>query len=84
MLNGRSPSMYIRSQKLCLSDLPLHNYADKAGMDAPMKGIEVFVIAHRLFMVLDHGRIIERVAYGELIGGRGKCRQRYADALQLG
>ena len=53
-------------------------------MDAPMKGIEVFVIAHRLFMVLDHGRIIERVAYGELIGGRGKCRQRYAGALQLG
>ena len=61
------------------------------GMDKLMEGRTVFVIAHRLstvmnsdvIMVLDHGRIIERVSHEQLIAQRGTYYQLYTGAFEL-
>ena len=55
------------------------------GMDKLMKGRTTFVIAHRLstvrnsdcIMVLEQGRISERVTHNQLIEERGKYYQLY-------
>ena len=61
------------------------------GMDNLMKGRTVFVIAHRLsiirnsnaIMVLEHGRIIERGTYEELLKLNGTYYQLYTGKLEL-
>ena len=61
------------------------------GMDALMKGRNVFVIAHRLstvqnsdvIMVLDHGHIIERGSHEDLIKQKGQYYQLYTGAFEL-
>ncbi len=61
------------------------------GMDGPMYGRTVFVIAHRLstvqnadvIMVLELGRIIERSNHAELIAEHGKYYQLYTGAFEL-
>ena len=61
------------------------------GMDNLMKGRTVFVIAHRLstirnsdaFMVLEHGRIIERGNHEDLIKQKGTYYQLYTGKLEL-
>ena len=63
----------------------------QAGMDNLMKVRTVFVIAHRLstirnadsVIVLDHGRIIERVTHDELIAMHGTYYQLYTGATEL-
>ena len=61
------------------------------GMDNLMKGRTVFVIAHRLstirnsdaIMVLEHGRIIERVTHEDLLKLKGTYYQLYTGKLEL-
>lgn len=61
------------------------------GMDALMKGRNVFVIAHRLstvrnsdvIMVLEQGHIIERGDHDTLIKEKGKYYQLYTGAFEL-
>lgn len=61
------------------------------GMDNLMKGRTVFVIAHRLstvgnadvIMVLDHGRIIERGSYEQLMAKKGMYYRLFAGAVEL-
>ena len=61
------------------------------GMDNLMKGRTVFVIAHRLstirncvaFIVLEHGKIIERGDHKDLIKQKGTYYQLYTGKLEL-
>ena len=60
-------------------------------MDKLMEGRTVFVIAHRLsmvmnsdvIMVLDHGRIIERGSHEQLIAAKGTYYRLYTGAFEL-
>jgi len=61
------------------------------GMDTLMHGRTVFVIAHRLstvknadaIMVLEHGKIIERVTHDSLIADKGKYYQLYTGMIEM-
>lgn len=61
------------------------------GMDQLMEGRTVFVIAHRLstvrnanaIMVLEQGKIVERVDHAELLEQRGKYYQLYHGMFEL-
>ena len=55
----------------------------QSGMDALMKGRTVFVIAHRLSTVLDHGHIIERGSHRDLIAQKGTYYRLYTGAFEL-